>query len=227
MSNASRGGVGSWWVRSTSTRRIKGLSAGIVAGALLALLGSATPGAAQIVLNANPGPANNGGLTGWAIFFDLTSTGPISVTQMTTASTAAANATFTVEVFRRVGTALGGPVGSGPGSSPAGWTSLGTATATQGPVANGVSQPIDIPDIALVGGQLTGIAVLFTGAGPRYFGTGSPPYGTYNDANLTLVTGDARSAPFTTGGTWFSSRELVGSVTYVPVPVELMGVRVE
>jgi len=190
------------------------------------LLGAAAPGFAQ-TLNLNPGPSNNGGATGWAIFFDATSTGPISITQMTTASTAAANATYTVEVFRRVGTALGGPVGSGPGSSPAGWTSLGMATATQGPVAAGVSLPIDIPDIALVGGQLTGIAVLFTGAGPRYFGTGSPPYGTYSDANLTVVTGDARSAPFTPGGTWFASRELVGSVTYVPVPVELMGVGVE
>jgi hypothetical protein len=193
--------------------------------ALAVLLGAANPSLAQ-TLNANPGPANNGGLTGWAIFFDLTSTGPISVTQMTTASTAVANATYTVEVFRRVGTALGGPVTAGPGSSPAGWTSLGTANATQGPVANGVSLPIDIPDIALVGGQLTGIAVLFTNAGPRYFGTGAPPYGTYSDANLTLVTGDARSNPFTPGGTWFASRELVGSITYVPVPVDLLGFEV-
>ena len=215
MSNASRRGIGS------GSRR-----AGIVAGVMGALLVSAAPGVAQ-TLNANPGPANNGGATGWAIFFDLTANGPLSVTQMTTASTAAAGATYTVEVFTRVGTALGGPVGSGPGSSPAGWTSLGTATATQGPTGNGVSLPINIPDIALVGGQLTGVAVLFTGAGPRYFGTGSPPYGTYSDANLTLVTGDARSQPFTPNGTWFASRELVGSVTYVPVPVELMGVGIE
>lgn len=211
---------------SQAFRRAVDLRWGAFLFALAVMLGAASPGAAQ-TLNTHPGPANNGGSPGWAIFFDVTSTGPISVTQMTTASTAAANAAFTVEVFTRVGTALGGPVGSGPGSSPAGWTSLGTAPATQGPVASGVSLPIDIPDIALVGGQLTGVAILFTGAGPRYFGTGTPPYGTYSDANLTLVTGDARSVPFTTGGTFFTSRELVGSVTYVPVPVDLMGFEVK
>ena len=203
--------------------RLKGTAFWLALGVVL---GASSPGFAQ-TLNLNPGPANNGGSTGWAIFFDATSVGPISITQMTTASTAAAGATFTVEIFRRVGTALGGPVGSGAGSSTAGWTSLGMATATQGPTANGVSLPIDIPDIALVGGQLTGIAVQFTGAGPRYFGTGTPPYGTYSDANLTIVTGDARSVPFTPTGTWFASRELVGAITYVPVPVDLMGFEVQ
>jgi hypothetical protein len=118
-------------------------------------------------------------------------------------------------------------VGQGPWSSTAGWTSLGTATATQGPTGNGISLPIDIPDIALLPAQLTGVAVQFTGAGPRYFGTGTPPYGTYSDANLTLVTGDARSMPFTPNGSWFASRELVGSVTYVTVPVELMDFGIE
>jgi hypothetical protein len=37
----------------------------------------------------------------------------------------------------------------------------------------------------------------------------------FADANLTLTTGDSRSAPFTTGGTWFQSRGLHGEVTYV------------
>jgi hypothetical protein len=198
--------------------------------ALGVVLGAANPSwAQQFTLNANPGPANNGGSTGWAIFFDLTSPilAPVVITQMTTASTAAANATFTVEVFLRLGTALGGPVGSGPGSSSAGWTSLGTATATQGAVANGVSLPIDIPDLPLFFGQITGVAVVFTGAGPRYFGTGTPPYGTYSDANLTLVTGDVRSVPFTPTGSWFASRELVGALTYSLFPVELMGFEVQ
>src|SRR5690349_17683225 len=129
-------------------------------------------------LNANPGPANNGGSANWAMFFDVTATsGNLTITHMTTASTAAANAAFNVEVFTRVGTALGGPVASGPGSSPAGWTSLGIVGATQGAVASQVSLPIDNPDIALTQGQLTGVAVRFTVAGPRYFGTGAPPLG--------------------------------------------------
>lgn len=191
----------------------------IVSLAVLAATGFAS---AQ-VLNANPGPANNGGSANWAIFFDLEGlNGNYSVTEMTTASTAAAGASFQVEVFTRSGTGLGGPVGVGPGSSPAGWTSLGIANATQGPVGSGVSLPIDIPDIAVSLGQITGVAVRFTGAGPRYFGTGTPPYGIYQDGNLKLTTGDARSAPFTTTGSFFASRELVGSLTYVPEPASLL-----
>lgn len=167
-------------------------------------------------LVVNPGPANNGlSQLGSAILFDLTALSTnLVVTEMTTASFAGAGAAFTVEVFTRVGTALGGPVGSGPGSSPVGWTSLGTAAATQGGTASGISLPINIPDIGLTAGQLTGVAVVFTGAGPRYFGTGTPPYGTYSDANLSIQTGDVRSTPFTTSGSFFSSRELVGSLTY-------------
>ena len=205
-------------------RSLRGPVALLVLGVLLGAADASWAG--QFTLNANPGPANNGGATGWAIFFDIISSGsPLFIAHMTTASTAAAGATFTVQVFTRFGTALGGPVGSGPGSSSAGWTSLGTVTATQGPTTGGVSLPINIP-IALFSGT-TGVAVLFTGAGPRYFGTGSPPYGTYTDGTLTLVTGDARSVPFTPTGTWFASRELVGSVTYDAFPVELMGFEVQ
>jgi hypothetical protein len=202
----------------------------LIGFALAVLLGAPSPGRAQnITLNANPGPPNNGGSTGWGIFFDLSSpnNAPVIIEQMQTASTAAANATYSIEVFTRMGTALGGPVGQGPGSSPVGWTSLGTVTATQGPTAAGVSLPIDIPNIPLLPGQITGVAVVFTGAGPRYFGTGSPPYGTYSDTNLTLVTGDARSIPFTPTGSWFASRDLVGTIIYSLFPVELMGFEVQ
>jgi hypothetical protein len=112
------------------------------------------------------------------------------------------------------GSGLGGPVASGPGSSPTGWTSLGIANATQGATASQVSLPIDIPDIALTQGQVTGVAVRFTGAGPRYINGTTLPYGMYSDANLTLATGDARSTPFLPSGSFFSPRELVGSLTY-------------
>jgi hypothetical protein len=81
-----------------------------------------------------------------------------------------------------------------------------------------VTLPIDIPHINLNPGELTGIAVRWLTLGPRYFGTGTPPLETYTDANLSLVTGDSRSAPFTTGGTFFSSRALVGTLTYTTVP---------
>jgi hypothetical protein len=169
----------------------------------------------QTTLNANVGPSNNGGATAWAIYFDVTTAASgVTITEMTSANTGTAGAAFTVEVFTFNGSGLGGPVTAGPGSSPAGWTSLGTAPATQGATASGVSLPIDIPDIALTANQVTGIAVLFTGVGPRYFGTGAPPYGMYTDGTLSLTTGDSRSAPFTATGSFFTSRELVGSLTY-------------
>jgi hypothetical protein len=157
------------------------------------------------------------------MFFDLEGlNGNYSVTHLTTANTGAAGAAFSVEVFVRSGTALGGPVGTGPGSSTAGWTSLGTAPATQGPVGSGVSLPIDIPDISVMQGQITGVALQFATVGPRYFGTGTPPLSVFQDGNLQLTTGDSRSVPFTTGGTFFTSRALVGELTYVPEPSSLV-----
>ena len=186
---------------------------------LLAMASVATTSAFAQTLNAHPGPANNGGSAGWAMFFDLTASGsPLNATSLTTASSAGANAGFTVEILTRAGSALGGPVGSGPGSSMAGWTSLGTVNATQGAVAGQVSLPIDIPDIFIGAGQTVGVAMRFGVSGPRYFGTGTPAYSNFTDGTLTLVTGDARSAPFTTGGSFFSSRAMVGSVTYAVVP---------
>lgn len=186
----------------------------------LVLIAAASVGSAQTTLQAYPPPANNGGSSGWAMFMDLTATAPdIVVNELVTASSAAAGAQFNVEVFTYPGSALGQ---AGPGSSPTGWTSLGVALATQGAQgSSGVSLPIKIPPIVLTQGQVTGVALLFTGAGPRYYGTGTPPYTTFQDANLTLVTGDARSAPFTSGGSFFTSRALVGSVTYVPEPSAL------
>lgn len=184
---------------------------------LFALILCESPASADII-NANA-TANNGGSPGWAMFFDLTAnTMPVSMTSMTTASTAAAGATFTIEVFTRTATALGGPVTGGPGSSPDGWTSLGTAMATQGPTSSGISLPIDLPAINVDPFATVGVALLFSGAGPRYFGSGSGPYQMFSDSNFTLTTGDSRSVPFTPTGSWFAPRGLSGSITYSVVP---------
>lgn len=176
------------------------------------------------VLLANPGPSNNGGSAGWAMFLNLIAapTHQVTISAMTTASAAAANASFNIEFFVRQGNALGGPVGSGPGSSPVGWTSLGIVPVTQGPTASGVSLLFATPVITINPGDTAGVAMVFTGAGPRYFGTGTPPYEIYSNTGLTLVTGDVRSAPFTPSGSFFTSRALVGEVHYdAVVPVEL------
>jgi len=178
----------------------------------------AEPVSAQVTLNAN-GTADNGGSPGWGIFFNLSAAGSaVMITELTTASTALAGGAFTIEVFTRLGSGLGGPVGSGPGSSPAGWTSLGTASATQGATSSGISLPINIPDFSIASGQTIGVALVFTGAGPRYLGMGSPPLQQFTDGTLTLVTGDSRSVPFTPTGSFFSSRGLTGSITYSVVP---------
>lgn len=177
-----------------------------------------------ITLQANPGPSNNGGSAGWAMFLNLIAgTQSITVTQMSTGNTAAANASFSVEVFIRSGTALGGPVGSGPGSSTAGWTSLGTVPVVQGPTLNGVSLIFTLPPILVTAGDTVGVALKFTGAGPRYVGTGSPALSVYSDSNMTLITGEGRSAPFTPSGSWFSSRALTGEIRYVVNPISSVG----
>jgi hypothetical protein len=169
-----------------------------------------------ITLNAHPGPLNNGGSPGWAMFFDvIAGAQDVSLTQMSTGNTGTAAASFSVEVFTRSGTGLGGPVGSGPGSSSAGWTSLGIVPVIQGPTASGVSEIFTIPTILVSAFDTVGIAVKFTGFGPRYTGTGSGPVNVYSDSNITLKTGDGRSAPFTPTGSFFSSRALTGVLRYV------------
>jgi len=175
------------------------------------------------ILIANPPPANNGGSTGWGMFFDLIA-GPryVTITGMTTASTGAAGVGFTIEFFTRSGTGLGGQ--TGPGSSSAGWTSLGTVPVTQGTGGStGVSELFATPVINLNPGDTVGVAMVFTGVGPRYYGTGTPPLQVFADTNLTLITGESRSTPFTTSGTFFSSRGLVGEIHYDEfIPVEFI-----
>lgn len=179
---------------------------------LLFLLTSAPPIHAQAVLTANAGPTNNGGGVGSAIFFDLEAFTGITVSGLTTATTATPNSVFNVRVSTRAGTALGGPVGSGPGSSSAGWTVLGTVAATQG--SGEISLPIALPEVNMAAGQVLGVAVEFLDISPRYVGTGAPPIASYGNGNLTLRTGDARQSPFTTAGSFFSARELTGSIIY-------------
>jgi len=169
-----------------------------------------------ITIQANPGPTNNGGSANWGIFFDLIAgSRNVSVTQMSTGNTAAASASFSVEVFTRHGTSLGGPVGSGPGSSSDGWTSLGIVPVVQGPTANGISLVFTLPTISVLAFDTVGVALKFIGAGPRYVGQGSQPYSVYADTNLTLITGDGRSAPFTPTGSFFAPRALTGELRYV------------
>jgi hypothetical protein len=167
---------------------------------------------AQAVLNAHPGPFNNGGGMGSALFFDVQASTDLVLTGLTTSSDAIAGATYTLRVYTRPGTAIGGPVDVGPGSSPAGWVLHGSFQATQG--AADISLPIALPPIRLPANRTVGVALEFVDITSNYFGTASAPIEVYANSQLTLTTGAARSVPFTTGGSYFQSRALVGSILY-------------
>lgn len=179
---------------------------------LCLLLGTSALAQTSAVLNASAGPSDNG-LVGGALLFDLDASTGVVITGFSTASSAPPGATYQVTVHTRPGTALGGPVSTGPGSSPDGWRNLGSFTVTQG--SGEVSLPIALPSIAIGAGQTLGVAVVFpAGLSVRYLGVGTPPILTFSDGSLTLRSGDARSAPFTTVGDFFSSRTLIGSIEY-------------
>lgn len=141
----------------------------------------------------------------------------MAVTHLKTANTGAANQAFSIEVYTRVGAGLNG-LWNGPGSSTSGWTLLGTASAVQGSTAGGISELVDIPDIAIGAGGTVGVGLKFLSVGPRYFGFAPPPYSVYSDANLSMTTGDSRSQPFTIFGNFYSSRDFVGELHYDVVP---------
>ena len=66
----------------------------------------------------------------------------------------------------------------------------------------------------MVPGQVLGVGLRFLEAGPRYFGIGTPLQESYTRPGLTLITGQAMSIPFSTGGNVFGSRALVGSLSW-------------
>ncbi len=186
---------------------------------LTLLLWQTQPLHAQAILNANAGPSDNGGATGSAIFFDVEANTGVVITGLTTASAATPGSSFTLRIRTRAGTALGGPVGTGSGSSEAGWTVHGTVTATQG--SGEISLPVSIPELPIAAGQVLGVAVEFVDVGSSYFGLGSKPLETYSNTNLILRTGDARTVPFTINGEFFTSRALIGSIQYRLAEAEL------
>lgn len=159
--------------------------------------------------------ANSNGHPGWALYMDLTAAAePVRITGLTTFSQAAQNATFSIEIFRRDGTALAGV--NGPGSSPDGWDSLGIFEVTQGPEFQGLSLPVDIRagGLAIPAGQTVGVAIRFIDVGPRYFGSGVTPHELFQNADLAYLGGDARSTPFQSGGLFYSSRAHSGEFFY-------------
>ncbi len=181
--------------------------------ALLTLVSSA-PAQAPTLL-ANPAANNGQSDNGVGLFFDVESLVDTRITHLSTASGTSLGTTFRIEVLTRAGSVLGNP---GPGQSQNGWTSLGVATGRQNLIdTNLPSGLIDIPDIDVPCGGVVGVALVFVDTSANYFGIGPTPVQTFSDGTLTLATGDARSQPFTSSGSFFSSRALVGELVYEEV----------
>ena len=186
--------------------RIAGVAVGVVA------CGNAL---GQVVLNAHPAPANNGGSAQSGFFFNLeTLRGPLSITRIALATDAFPNQPIAFELYVREGSGLGGRVSVGPGSTPAGWTLLGTVEGVQGRIIEGISLPIDIPHISVVPGTVRGVAIKPLNCGLRFSGDSPGQYWVYQDDTLRLTTGDCRTNPFTAFGSLYSPRALVGYVVY-------------
>jgi hypothetical protein len=187
--------------------------------AAMALLASTAAVRGQTILNAHPGPANYGGNSGPALFFDLDALrGPVVVTELQIATSALPGYTFTFELMVRDGTALGGTATTGPGTSLVGWTRLGTVHGVQGSQNGGISLPIDIPDFIVFPGVIRGVALWTnTDWGVRCVRISASPYSVYQDDSVKLTTGDMRSDPFTALGQVARSWILTGSITYFPV----------
>ena len=190
------------------------LNKAVVTTTLSVLLGGSALAQAP-TLQANPAANNGQSVNGAGLFFDVESLVDTRITHLTTASTTALGATLRVEVLIRAGSALGNP---GPGQSLNGWTSLGMATGRQNLIGTDLpSGLIDIPDIDVPCGGVVGVALVFVDTSANYFGIASNPVQTFSDGTLTLTTGDARSQPFTSSGSFFSSRALVGELVYEEV----------
>lgn len=162
--------------------------------------------------------SNNG--TG-GIFMDLTSIGGNDLlirgfdTQL--GGTVLAN----YEVWTRPGTYVGFT------TSNVGWTlsetvtGTGAGTTTTVPLS-ALANPISVTNGNTVAVYIHGVT---TGAGVRYFGTGTTSTSNYNDANLALFTNISRTGAVAFAGTQFTPRAFVGNIHYdvlaVPEPSTL------
>jgi len=162
------------------------------------------------ILQANQ-TANNG--TG-GIFMDLTTNANgISVFRFDTIFANAAGGAVQVQVWTRPGTYVGFQ------GSNAGWTLHETANAIS--AGSTAMAAVNLTSNILIGGSSTTAVYLHsitTGAGIRYFGTGTTSNTTFTNADLTLVSAHSRTGAVAFAGSLFTPRALSGNVHYEVVP---------
>jgi hypothetical protein len=168
---------------------------------------------AQRVLQAHALPWTAGYSASVALFFDLEALrDPVVVEGFTTALNMGPGQPFTLQVWTRDGTSLGGTATSGSGYSTVGWTSLGFVQGEQGPLGGGISLPVSIPRFLVRPGHITGVALDFYTGGPATYG--DLMYYAYADDAIRLTTGDVRTPSFTLGQSYFPRQPLIGSIIY-------------
>jgi PEP-CTERM motif len=165
------------------------------------------------------GTNSNNGSGG--IFMDLTSIGgnDLLIRSFDTQLTGTILGNY--QVWTRPGTYVGFTASS------AGWTLSETITGTGGGTTvtvplSALANPISVTNGSTVAVYLHGVT---TGAGIRYFGTGTTSISNYNDANLALFTNISRTGTVAFAGSQFTPRAFVGNIHYdvlaVPEPSTL------
>jgi hypothetical protein len=152
--------------------------------------------------------SNNSGSAGGGVYFDLTSTTDLQITQFDLNCNSATPQAVDIHVYWRVGTAFGNE------GSNAGWNDGGTdqggvmTSPTATPTSFTLTFPLCIPANVAVG-----IAIQMNGVGNAYTnGTNPTPGNVYTTTELTLAGGTAGNALF--AGTVFSPRVVNTNVHY-------------
>lgn len=184
----------------------------IAAVALVAALAGSAMGG---VLAGNP-LSNNG--TG-GVFLDLTPTGQsLNLTAFATQFGNAAGGATSVEVWTRPGTYVGFT------TSNAGWTLSQTVSGISAGTTVTSGDHVLTTPILLPAGGTTAIYLVGLGASPiRYFGTGTVSNTNFANADLAAFSSISRTGGVAFGGTQFTPRAFVGTLTYevVPAPASL------
>jgi hypothetical protein len=113
-----------------------------------------------------------------------------------------------MQVYTRLGTALGSTATTGPASNAAGWNLHAVVTVKQSATGE-LSLPITIPNLPILAGQTIGMALIFVDAAPRYVGSGLTTPTTYSNS-ICDRPGEVKSTP--SSAVSFVSRQLLGNV---------------
>jgi hypothetical protein len=175
---------------------------------------------AQNTLSTSTSNNGSGG-----VFLQITATSNnIGLTSFNTYFQGVVGTTTNVEVYTRSGSYAGFT------TSNSGWTLVGTIPVTQN--GSGALSVINVSGLNINIPSSTTMSIYLhstgTSSGIRYNGTGAvPPVTSYSDANISLMTGIARTGTVPFGGTQFTPRAYAGTISYnllIVTPVKWLGV---